>query len=77
MHYSCGFKRVYVRQYDGNYLDLVYKPNPFALQQVSFEKHMLSEGAESFPVFGSPRNSIFGNMQGKVTQIVHSLQGNI
>lgn len=74
--YSCGFKCVYARQHDGNYLDLEYQPNPFAFQQVSFETHMQSEGAESFPVFGPRTQGIyFANKQGKETQIVHSLEG--
>ncbi len=72
--YSCGSGCVYARQHDGNYLDLEYQPNPFANKQVSFETHMQSEGAESFPVFGPRSNGIYyANKYGTETQIVHSV----
>lgn len=76
--YSCGSKCFYARQHDGNYLDLDFQPNPFSSQIVAFETHVESEGAESFPIFGSQTSSIyFVNKQGKETQIVRSLNGHL
>ena len=74
--YSCGFRCVYARQHNGNYLDLEYQPNPFSFQPLSFETHMQSDGAESLPVF-SPRSEgiYFANKRERETQIVHSVEG--
>lgn len=73
--YSCGERCFFARQHNGNYLELVKQPNPFAAQPSMLRRswhqdYLQFSDAEDFPVAGQQSGNIyFINKSDKESQI--------
>ena len=57
--YQCGRHCLFMRQHNGNFLDLQEQPNPFLNRPLMASQNLDLSGAEDFPVFGQDDQGLF------------------
>jgi len=57
--FQCGDSCLYMRQHNGNFLDLEEQPNPFHTRALMPSEHFDLPGAEDFPLYGPAGNSLY------------------
>lgn len=71
--YMCDELCFYMRQHNGNFLDIQEQPNPFIQNSVLETEHFNLSGAEDFPAYsGDGKSRYFASLdQGKLTLVRH------
>jgi transcriptional activator of cad operon len=59
LFYQCGQSCYYMRQHNGNYLDIAEQPNPFSEKSTGSFGYFELSGANDFPVYANTENKIY------------------
>ena len=59
LFYQCGEKCYYMRQHNGNYLDIAEQPNPFANKNTGAFGYYELNGANDFPIYANTSDKIY------------------
>lgn len=57
--YHCGDNCYYMRQHNGNFLDIQEQPNPFGNQAILSSDHIDLTGAEDFPLYNENGDTLY------------------
>ncbi|WP_193163726.1 winged helix-turn-helix domain-containing protein [Microbulbifer hainanensis] len=57
--YQCGKDCLYMRQHNGNFLDLQEQPNPFLERPLMASRNLDLPGSEDLPIFGHDGEEVF------------------
>ncbi|KGK00523.1 winged helix-turn-helix domain-containing protein [Thalassotalea sp. ND16A] len=57
--YHCGNECYYMRQHNGNFLDIQEQPNPFVQQTMLASEHIDLSGAEDFPLYNANGDTLY------------------
>jgi DNA-binding winged helix-turn-helix (wHTH) protein len=59
LFYQCGQNCYYMRQHNGNYLDIAEQPNPFSEKSTGSFGYFELSGANDFPVYANTENKVY------------------
>ncbi len=59
LFYQCGQDCYYMRQHNGNYLDIAEQPNPFAQKNTGSFGYFELSGANDFPLYANTSNKVY------------------
>ncbi|WP_269519570.1 winged helix-turn-helix domain-containing protein [Alteromonas sp. BMJM2] len=76
LFYQCGQNCYYMRQHNGNYLDIAEQPNPFSEKSIGSFGYFELSGANSFPVYANTDNKIYFFSQYGQTSRIEYIDGN-
>jgi len=75
--YQCGDSCYFLRQHNGNFLDIQEQPNPFYQQQLMVNDHIELISADDLPIYNAQGNTIYFVSLFENKQVIHRQKENL